>query len=88
MRDQPENALTQGHVQVLSSLAKDLGFRANGFGGPRQQAVDDCRYSQTMFRPDVVPCFIGFVHVGGARNKKVRPQISAPMFTGATQFSQ
>jgi len=60
-------------VQVLSSLAKDLGFRANGFGGPRQQAVHDCRYSQTMFRPDVVPCFIGFVRVGRARNKKVRP---------------
>jgi hypothetical protein len=57
-------------VQVLSLLAKDLGFRANGFGGPRQQAVDDCRYSQTMFRPDVVPCFIGFVRVGRARNKK------------------
>src|SRR5436309_5428839 len=46
-----------------------LGFRANGFGGPRQQAVDDCRYSQTMFRPDVFPCFIGFVRVGRARKQ-------------------
>src|SRR4051794_16384219 len=63
MRDQPETPYLKADVQVLSSLAKHLGFRANGLGGPRQ-AVDDRRYSQTMFRPDVVPCFIGFVRVG------------------------
>ena len=80
MRDKPQNAFTD--VQVLSSLAKDLGFRANGFGGPRQQAVDDSRYSQMIFRPDVVPPFIGFVRVGRSRNQEAFWEAEAALHVG------
>ena len=56
MQSDPEGGIPSGSLEVL-------GVEGTWRLKASSQAVDDYRYSQTMFRPDVVPCFIGFVRV-------------------------